>query len=77
MDTREIGGLAAWSVTSAKPGNGVELLRDGNKETFWQSDGSQPHLVNIQFQRNVGMNHLGTMLQRYQLQSNCCSRSPA
>jgi hypothetical protein len=33
---REIGHLASWSVTSAKPGNGVELLRDGNTATFWQ-----------------------------------------
>ena len=42
-----------WSVTSAKPGNGVELLRDGNLDTYWQSDGAQPHLVNVQFQRKV------------------------
>jgi anaphase-promoting complex subunit 10 len=40
-------------VTSAKPGNGVELLRDGNLDTYWQSDGAQPHLVNVQFQRKV------------------------
>jgi anaphase-promoting complex subunit 10 len=33
---REIGALAAWSVTSAKPGNGVELLRDGSTDTYWQ-----------------------------------------
>jgi anaphase-promoting complex subunit 10 len=32
----EIGHLASWSVTSAKPGNGVELLRDGDPATFWQ-----------------------------------------
>ncbi|XP_069861418.1 anaphase-promoting complex subunit 10-like isoform X1 [Dipodomys merriami] len=31
------------------PGFGVDRLRDGNLETNWQSDGSQPHLVNIQF----------------------------
>ena len=42
-----------WSVTSAKPGNGVELLRDNNLDTYWQSDGAQPHLVNIQFQKKV------------------------
>ena len=42
-----------WSVTSAKPGNGVELLRDNNLDTYWQSDGAQPHLVNVQFQRKV------------------------
>ena len=50
---REISNLAVWSVTSAKPGNGVELLRDGRDDTYWQSDGTQPHLVNIQFQRKV------------------------
>lgn len=53
--SREIGRLAVWSVTSAKPGNGVELLRDGRDDTYWQSDGAQPHLVNIAFQKKVGM----------------------
>ena len=52
--SREIGRLAVWSVTTAKPGNGVELLRDGRDDTYWQSDGAQPHLVNIQFQKKVG-----------------------
>ena len=52
-DKSEIGRLAVWSVTSAKPGNGVELLRDGNLDTYWQSDGAQPHLVNVQFQMKV------------------------
>lgn len=33
---REVGHLACWSVTSAKPGNGVELLRDGRTDTYWQ-----------------------------------------
>lgn len=32
-----------------RPGFGVDQLRDDNLETYWQSDGSQPHLVNIQF----------------------------
>jgi anaphase-promoting complex subunit 10 len=46
-----------WSVTSAKPGNGVDLLRDDSLETYWQSDGAQPHLVNIQFQKKVSTLH--------------------
>lgn len=33
---REIGHLAVWSVSSAKAGNGVDALRDGRKDTFWQ-----------------------------------------
>ncbi len=52
-ETREIGSLAVWSVSSAKPGNGVELLRDNNTDTYWQSDGMQPHMVSIQFQHKV------------------------
>lgn len=49
--------MAVWSVTSAKPGNGVELLRDGRDDTYWQSDGAQPHLVNVAFQKKVAWLH--------------------
>ncbi len=42
VDTREIGDLAVWTVTSAKPGNGVELLRDGREDTYWQCVPKQP-----------------------------------
>ncbi|KAJ0085005.1 hypothetical protein Patl1_30342 [Pistacia atlantica] len=52
-DLREIGKKAAWSVSSCKPSNGVSSLRDDNLDTYWQSDGAQPHLVNIQFQKKV------------------------
>lgn len=33
---REVGDDAVWSLSSAKPGNGVEQLRDGRTDTFWQ-----------------------------------------
>ncbi|RDX63448.1 Anaphase-promoting complex subunit 10, partial [Mucuna pruriens] len=52
-DLTEMGKKAAWSVSSCKPGNGVSSLRDDNLDTYWQSDGAQPHLVNIQFQKKV------------------------
>ncbi|KAK9012229.1 hypothetical protein V6N11_040295 [Hibiscus sabdariffa] len=52
-DLREMGKKAAWTVSSCKTGNGVSSLRDDNLETYWQSDGAQPHLVNIQFQMKV------------------------
>ncbi|XP_072995762.1 anaphase-promoting complex subunit 10 [Typha latifolia] len=52
-DLREMAKKAAWSVSSCKPGNGVLSLRDDNIDTYWQSDGAQPHLVNIQFQKKV------------------------
>ena len=53
LHTREVGGQAVWSVTSAKAGNGVELLRDDRDDTYWQSDGAQPHLVSINFSKKV------------------------
>eukprot|EP00850_Spirogloea_muscicola_P002480 SM000009S23609 [mRNA] locus=s9:995061:996626:- [translate_table: standard] len=49
---------ARWRCGAAKPGNGVELLRDGSLDSYWQSDGANPHLVNIQFQRKVRLQQL-------------------
>ncbi|RUS20085.1 anaphase-promoting complex, subunit 10-domain-containing protein [Endogone sp. FLAS-F59071] len=52
-DKRDIGGMAIWSLSSCKTGYGVEQLRDDSIETYWQSDGPQPHLVNIQFSKKT------------------------
>jgi anaphase-promoting complex subunit 10 len=35
-DDCEIGDLAVWSLSTAKPGNGVEQLRDDRLDTYWQ-----------------------------------------
>jgi len=35
-DKQEIGDQAVWSLSSAKPGFGVEQLRDDNLDTYWQ-----------------------------------------
>lgn len=50
---REVGGIATWSLSSSKSGYGVEQLRDNSVDTYWQSDGPQPHLVNISFTRKI------------------------
>mmetsp|Transcript_10819 Transcript_10819/g.25926 ORF Transcript_10819/g.25926 Transcript_10819/m.25926 type:complete len:193 (+) Transcript_10819:23-601(+) len=42
-----------WSLSTAKPGNEIEQLRDDNTDTFWQSDGPQPHLINIQYAKKT------------------------
>ncbi|KAF2461905.1 anaphase-promoting complex, subunit 10-domain-containing protein [Lineolata rhizophorae] len=46
---KEISSLASWTVSSAKPGCGVAQLRSPSTNLFWQSDGPQPHLLNIHF----------------------------
>lgn len=33
---KEIGNLASWTVSSCKPGCGVEALRDDDTNLFWQ-----------------------------------------
>jgi len=50
---REVGSQASWSLSSCKPGFGVAALRDNCTDTYWQSDGQLPHLVNIQFRRKT------------------------
>ncbi|GAB5372267.1 hypothetical protein AAMO2058_001650400 [Amorphochlora amoebiformis] len=57
-ERREIGNEAAWTLSSAKPGNGVEQLRDDNIETFWQSDGVSPHMINVQFYKKMRIKEL-------------------
>jgi anaphase-promoting complex subunit 10 len=53
MGLKEIGNLASWTVSTAKPGNGIEQLRDEDTSLFWQSDGPQPHHINIHFAKRV------------------------
>jgi len=59
---RDIGDEAVWSLSTAKPGNGVEELRDNNLETYWQSDGGQPHLINLQFHRKMSISEIAFYL---------------
>jgi anaphase-promoting complex subunit 10 len=61
-DLREVGGDAIWSLSTAKPGNGIEQLRDENLDTYWQSDGSQPHLINVQFLRKATVSKVALYL---------------
>ena len=57
---REIGKEAlCWQLSSAKPGNGVEQIRDGSADTYWQSDGlKQPHWIQVHFARRVAVSHV-------------------
>ncbi|KAF2874169.1 galactose-binding domain-like protein [Massariosphaeria phaeospora] len=46
---REISTLASWTVSSSKPGCSIPQLRSPSTSLFWQSDGPQPHWLNIHF----------------------------
>ena len=46
---REISTLASWTVSSSKPGCSIPQLRHPSPNLFWQSDGPQPHYLNIHF----------------------------
>ncbi|ORY64144.1 anaphase-promoting complex, subunit 10-domain-containing protein [Pseudomassariella vexata] len=50
---KEISNLASFTVSSYKPGCGVKELRDDDVNQFWQSDGPQPHRLNIHFIKRV------------------------
>jgi anaphase-promoting complex subunit 10 len=55
---RELGKYAVWTLSTAKPGNGIEQLRDDSCDTYWQSDGTQPHFINIQFIKKVSVSKI-------------------
>ena len=44
---------AQVSVSSSKPGFGVPQLLDPSIDTFYQSDGPQPHQINIEFKKRT------------------------
>ncbi|KAF2683724.1 galactose-binding like protein [Lentithecium fluviatile CBS 122367] len=46
---REISTLASWTASSSKPGCSIPQLRHPSTSLFWQSDGPQPHYLNIHF----------------------------
>ncbi|CED84300.1 Anaphase-promoting complex (APC), subunit 10 [Phaffia rhodozyma] len=48
-NARDISKLATWSVSSHKFGFGVDNLKDPDPNVFWQSEGPQPHHINLQF----------------------------
>lgn len=58
----DIGDQASWFASSAKPGNGVELLRDGSSDTFWQSDGLAPHTITLQWPRRMVVSEIALQL---------------
>lgn len=59
---KEISSLASWTVSTAKPGNGVSALRSPDTNLFWQSDGPQPHLLSIHFFKLVSIVHMRIFL---------------
>ncbi|CAD8184713.1 unnamed protein product [Paramecium pentaurelia] len=62
MQRKEIGDQAIWTLSSAKSGNGVDQLRDDNLNTFWQSDGTQPHYLTIQFLKKMRVQEIALYL---------------
>ncbi|KAJ2745656.1 Anaphase-promoting complex subunit 10 [Coemansia sp. BCRC 34301] len=49
MALPDISRLALWSVSSSKQGLGVSNLTNLKPDTYWQSDGKQPHAIMIKF----------------------------
>ncbi|KAI5119000.1 hypothetical protein M0805_004410 [Coniferiporia weirii] len=75
----DIGHLAKWSVSSYKFGFGPECLRDDDPETFWHSDGPQPHFIIVQFPRKTAIQkvslHLSFPLDDSYTPSTLCLRA--
>ncbi|KAG6910406.1 hypothetical protein DXG01_010761 [Tephrocybe rancida] len=58
----DISSRAKWSVSSFKFGFGAECLRDDDPDTFWHSDGPQPHFITAEFPRKVAIQKISIHL---------------
>ena len=50
---KEVSSLGKWSLSSYKCGQGLDQLLSPSTDTFWQSDGPQPHFINVQFPKKI------------------------
>ncbi|KAJ3145675.1 Anaphase-promoting complex subunit 10 [Geranomyces variabilis] len=55
---REVSALARLSVSSYKEEHPPERLLDGDPETYWQSDGPQPHYITLEFPQRMSLTKL-------------------
>lgn len=46
---------AVVTLSGAKPGNGIGALLDPSLDTYWQSDGTAPHLISVYFSRKTAI----------------------
>ncbi|KAI6646595.1 Anaphase-promoting complex subunit 10 isoform X1 [Oopsacas minuta] len=66
---REVSMLGVWSVSSCKSGYGVRNLRDNSLETYWQSDGVQPHWVAVEYPKKTNIRKIGIYMDYLQDES--------
>lgn len=48
----DISSYGIWTLSSSKSCNSVRELLDSDISTFWQSDGSLPHICNVSYSRS-------------------------
>lgn len=61
---REVTRAGRFYSSSAKVGNDVSCLFDGNEQTFWQSDGVLPHWIHVEFSQRTPLARLEIGLNR-------------
>ncbi|KAH3756454.1 anaphase-promoting complex subunit 10 [Pelomyxa schiedti] len=59
---RALSNCGRWWVTSAKQDHGVSSLFDDDPGTFWQSDGSAPHSVFVEFAAPVRVSDVAILV---------------
>ncbi|KAJ1850569.1 hypothetical protein LPJ73_003392 [Coemansia sp. RSA 2703] len=58
----DVSRLASWSASTTKQGFGVANLLDGRPDSFWQSDGTQPHSLTLRFAKRQPLHTLSLYL---------------
>ena len=67
---RQVSGLGTWSLSSYKQGQGLDQLRSNDLKSYWQSDGPQPHFINISFKHKLYLSRCDIYLD-YEQDESC------
>ncbi|VDD76539.1 unnamed protein product [Mesocestoides corti] len=49
---------AVWCLSSCKNNHGIDQLLSDSLDTYWQSDGPQPHTVTVQFPQKTAVSEI-------------------
>ncbi|CCC70098.1 hypothetical protein NCAS_0E00280 [Naumovozyma castellii] len=69
LDVTNVTHLAYWRPSSSKVGNPIENALDDDPDTFWQSDGKQPHKLDIYFSKKMSIIKIGLYISLHQDES--------
>ena len=60
---RVLNELGVWTLSSARAGSGVKQLLGSDDRQYWQSDGTAPHAISVQFYERQSISEVAMLVR--------------